>query len=267
MIMTSNDFYIEKVYPQLELSLDNNYRHVSLIPTDSHDSLANHRLLMLVALTGTGKTTTFNKLAEIFRDSVLDTTEVIPSRREVADWIAIPTAQRLLDEPIQPITDRVQRFHYTRTFAEQVSGGMAKAFTWMNVSTDYEGHILSEGIRGENEIRYALEYCLNWQIIELALHPITRLKRLSSRDDVFDKVEGAGDVSFLPNDLQDEVNRLLASGEITSKALTIMCAESESYGLFPFGEGDKFANYHCIHVDDLMPMQVAEMVHGLMNNG
>ena len=263
--MFNQEFYINEVYPHLDFVLREVYPHVSYVPTDLHESLANRQLLMLVALTGTGKSTTFDKLAEISTAWVSDAMTVIPSRREVADLIAIPTAQMLLGEPIETIRDRVQRFHYTRTFAEHVSGGMAGAFSWVNVSKDYQGHILSEGIRGDNEIHYALENCHGWQIVELALHPIIRLKRLSSRDDVFDKAEGAGDVSFLPDDLQDEAKMLLASGDITSKALTIMRAESENYGLFPFADGDNYKNYHCIHVDDLTPTQVAEQVNDVMN--
>ena len=264
--MTKQEFYINEVYPQLDLSLKDDYPHVSLVPVDGYDSLANRKLMMLVALTGTGKSTTFEKLAEISADRVSDTMQIIPSRREIADWISIPTAQVLLGEPIVKVKDRVQRFHYTRSFAEHVSGGMAGAFSWVNVSSDYQGRILSEGIRGDNEIRYALENCHGWQIVELALHPITRLKRLSSRDDVFDKAEGAGDVSFLPKDMHNEARELLASGDITPKALTIMRAESESYGLLPFNEGDNYENYHCIHVDGLTPLQVAEEVNDVMGD-
>jgi len=263
--MTNQDFYVSSVYPQLNLPVRDAYPHISLVPTDSHESLANRQLMMLVALTGTGKSTTFEKLAEISSDRVSDAMCIIPSRREVADWISIPTAQVLLGEPIKSVKDRVLRFHYTRTFAEHVSGGMAGAFSWVNVSTDYQGHILSEGIRGDNEIRYALDNCHGWQIVELALHPLIRLKRLSSRDDVFDKAEGAADVSFLPDEMQDEARELLLSGDITPKALTIMRAESESYGLFSFKDGDSYQNYHCIHVDDLTPMQVAEQVDSIMN--
>jgi hypothetical protein len=264
--MTNHDFYLNNVYPQLDLSLRDNYPHVSLESTQDHHPLAECQVVMLVALTGTGKTTTLNKLAEISNDDVSDRMKIIPSRREVADWISIPTAQVLLGEPIEHVTDRVQRFHYTRMFAEHVSGGQARAFSWINVSTDYQGNILSEGIRGENEIRYALEHCHGWQIVELALHPIIRLKRLSSRDDVFDKAEGAGDVSFLPADLQEEARLHLISGEITPKALTIMHAESKSYGLFSFTDGDAYDNYHRIDVDNLTPLQVAEKVAGLTND-
>ena len=89
-----------------------------------------------------------NHLVEIAGNTVSDAMKVIPSRREVADWITIPTAQVILDEPIQPVADRVQRFQYTRTFAEHVPGGQAAAFSWIQVSDGYHGLILSEGIRG-----------------------------------------------------------------------------------------------------------------------
>ena len=58
----------------------------------------------------------------------------MPSRRELADWIAIPTAQALLGDPLALVSDRVRRFAYTRTFAEHVPGGMAAAFSWLRLA-------------------------------------------------------------------------------------------------------------------------------------
>ena len=264
--MTKRDFYLNQVYPSVDIPLVEKYPHASFMPTESHHALANHRVVMLVALTGTGKTTTIHKLCELSNVSLTESMSVIPSRREIADWIAIPMAQVLLSEPIQSVEDRVQRFHYTRKFAERVSGGMAQAFSWVNISDDFQQLILSEGIRGDNEIRFVLETFRDWHIIELALHPITRLMRLSSRNDQFDKASGINDVSFLPIDMRDEARQRLKPGEITAKAMTIMRAESESYGLFPFTDGDQYANYHCIHVDDLLPMQVAERVFSIIRS-
>lgn len=262
--MINHDFYVESVLPQLEIPIADKYPHIQLRPTENYDPLKTHHVFMLVALTGTGKTTTMTNLKAMAGDVMSLAMDIIPSRREIADWITIPTAQAILNEPIQPVRDRVQRFHYTRTFAEHVKGGQAAAFSWVQIDADYRGVILSEGIRGDNEITFALNHCKGWHIVELALHPITRLKRLSGRNEAFDQADGAGTVDFLPFEMQPEVLTLLESGEISTQALTIMRAESESYGLYPFANGDDYTNYSCIDTDNLTPAEVAQEVYQIM---
>ncbi len=262
--MDYHQYYMDEVYPKLEFPIVNEYPQFTLYKEDGYSSLKQHQVIMLVALTGTGKTTTLEALQEREGQVIQKQASIIPSRREIADWIVIPTAQTLLDEPIEDVSDRVQRFHYTRTFAERVQGGIATAFSWVNVSNDYQGIILSEGIRGANELTYALSNFPKWHVIELALHPITRLKRLSSRKSDFDKVQVKGDVSFLPDDLQAEVQALIVAGEVSESALTITEAESRSYGLFPFEAGEQYLNYHQVDVDDKTPDEVARDVSIIM---
>ena len=254
--MAGRHFYLEQVIPQLNIPLADLYPQVSLEHSHEHHSLASHPLLMLVALTGTGKTTTLKLLRE--------TESLIPSRREVADWIAIPMAQAMSGEAIRPVKDRVQRFRYTRSFAAQVSGGMARAFSWLNLADSVQGPILSEGIRGENEIRYALRCFPPWQIVELAIHPLTRLKRLSARNHHFDRADGDADLSFLPFELQAEAAALLKSGLVSPKALAIVRAEAANYGLHPFAAGAQYQNYHRVEVDGYSPQQVADAVCAIM---
>lgn len=262
--MTDPNFYVNQVLPKLDIPIAEKYPLTSLMPTGHSHPLSEHTVFMLVALTGTGKTTTLNAVSKLAGDDFTSGMQVIPSRREVADWITIPTAQTILNEAIHHISDRVERFHYTRTFAEHVPGGQATSFSWVNVADDYQGMILSEGIRGENEIHHALNNFPAWHVIELALHPLTRLKRLSSRGQDFDKAAGDGDVVFLPDDLQAEAKQLVNDGEISAAALSITRAESASYGLYPFAAGDDYPNYHQVDVDDLTPEQVAEYVYAII---
>ena len=62
----------------------------------------------------------------------------------------------------------------------------------------------------------------------------------------FDQAAGEADVSFLPPAIREQARALLASGEITEKALKIMRAEAENYGLYAYAAGDAEANYHCV---------------------
>ena len=253
--MADRHFYLRQVYPKLAIPLAEWYPQVSLEPRVGHRSLGEHPLVMLVAFTGTGKTTTLNLLRQ---------EAIIPSRRQTADWIAIPMAQTICGQPLRLVKDRVQRFHYTRIFAERVSGGMARAFSWLQLAHQDQSPILSEGIRGENEIRYALRHFPRWQIIELTLHPVTRLQRLSARQHDFDLARGAADLSFLSVELQAQAQALLKAGHISSKAVSIVRAEAANYGLHPFGGGEGYSNYHRIEVDGSSPQQVADAVRAII---
>ena len=259
--MDWREYYLREVYPGLDIPLAEKYPRASLLPRAGFRPLGDCALLMLVALTGTGKSTTLKLLRQSLGGG---SSTVIPSRREIADWIAIPAAQTLASEPIVPAHDRRLRFAYTRKFAEHVPGGMAAAFSWLYLADEFEGLLLSEGIRGESEIRYALGHFPRWQIIELWLNTLTRLRRLSRRRDDFDRAGGSADISFLPSGLQREALALFKAGEITGEALAIVQAESVNYGFDPLAGGRGYANYHRIDVDGLSPAQVAEAVIGIM---
>ena len=213
-MMDWREYYLREVYPRLDIPLAEKYPTASLLARAGYRPLGDQALLMLVALTGTGKSTTLKQLRGRSSGSG---TAAIPSRREVADWIAIPTAQTLAGEPIVPLPDRRLRFAFTRKFAAHVPGGMAAAFSWLYLADEFDGLLLSEGIRGDVEIRYALGHFPRWQIVELSLNPLTRLRRLSGRRDEFDRAGGRADISFLPIGLQREALALFKAGEITGK--------------------------------------------------
>ena len=262
--MDARATYFRDVYPRLTPPVAERYPLVSLRPGPGRRPLGEHRLLMLVALTGTGKTTALDIVSRRLGGRGLG---LMPTRREVADWIAIPLAQHWSGEALAPAPDRVKRFEYTRLFAGRVDGGMAAAFSWLNLADDYTGTLLSEGIRGDNEITYALRHFQRWRIVELALHPLTRLRRLSRRKEAFDRAAGKADWSFLPPELRDEAAALFRAGEISEKALTITRAEAANYGLYPFADGAGFGNYQRLDTDGCTPEQVAEAIIEILQRG
>jgi hypothetical protein len=231
-----------------------------LYPQAGFVALRSTPMLMLAALTGTGKSTTLDALAARRSSGEIDYVDDIPSRREVADLIAIPTAQALLKEAIEPVKDRTARFRYTRTFAESVAGGMARAFSWLYYRPEGETPIVSEGIRGGDEIGFALENYPAWRIAELALNPLTRLQRLSTRNDGFDQAAGSADVSFLPEAFQEAARAALARGEISPKALSIMEAEAASYGLTPCEHANGAGRYRRIEADGLTVDEITDQI-------
>ncbi len=256
VVMNAKAFYLREVYPQLNLPLAERYPHARLSDDDGWHALGDHDLVMLVALTGAGKSTTLANLRRL-RGLELD---VIPTRREVADWIAIPLAQRWSGAPLKPEPDRVRRFALTRLFAGRVAGGMAAAFSWLNLADAYSSPVLCEGIRGDVEIRHALTRFPRWRIVELALDPLTRLRRLSKRQEAFDTAAGSADVSFLPPALRSAAEALVEAGEISATALTIVRAEAANYGLYAFDDGAAFPNYHRLDVDGASAEEVAAAV-------
>lgn len=262
--MDWRDYYLRKVSPRLDLPLSKKYPLVSLVGGDGFRPLGEQALLMLVALTGTGKSTTLDQLRARLGGAGMD---VIPTRRELADWIAIPMAQALADEPLEPIRDRKWRFAYTRRFAEQAPGGLAAAFSWLYLADDCDGLLFSEGIRGRNEIGYALDNFPRWRIVELTLPPLTRLQRLSRRRDDFDRARGTANVSFLPRQLRKEAAALVNAGEITAAALAIVEAEAANYGFEPFADGAAYSNYHRVEVEERSPEEVAEAIIRIIEGG
>ncbi len=254
-------YYLRDVYPRLNLPLAQ-YPLLSLDARAGDRPLGDFALVMLVGLTGTGKSTTLGLLRGTV-DGLAG--GVMPSRRELADWIAIPMAQALQGDPLAPVSDRVRRFAYTRTFAEHVPGGMAAAFSWLRLADDFAGHVLTEGLRGRDEIGFALNRFPRWQIIELTLNPVTRLRRLSARADDFDQTRGADDLSFLPRGWRRAAAALFKTGEISSKALAIVRAEAANYGFEPFPGGLAYPNYHQVEVEGRSPDEVAAALAGIID--
>jgi len=131
---------------------------------------------------------------------------------------------------------------------------------------DSKTPLLSDGIRGAEELIYALNHSPNWRIIELWVDLATRLQRLSNRDDAFDRVDQGADLSFLPQDKQNEIYDLLETGQITSDAISIVQAESVNYGIEPFQPPEPTNHYHQLITDDLSPEEVARKILLLMQN-
>ncbi|MCY3574391.1 MAG: hypothetical protein OXG92_10650 [Chloroflexi bacterium] len=252
--MNPQDYYLRQVLPRLENPPLPRYPAISLLPRADSRPLGDCELSMLVGLTGCGKSTTLAQLG--FGGT--------PSRREVADCIAIPYAQALAGEALLPLHDRARRFEATRRFAQAVPGGMAAAFSWLWLRRETQMPLLTEGIRGDAELRYALERFPHWRVVELALPPLHRLRRLSVRRDAFDQVDAAADFDFLPLALQDEARALLINGEINQRALAILRAEARNYGLNAFAAGGDYPNYQRLDVVDMRPETVTDAVRELL---
>lgn len=254
----THTFYLDEVYPQLPALLreqmQGRYPDIRLCAEAGFAPLAEYPVCMVVGLTGTGKSTTLSKLAARRESGQVAYRDDIPTRREVADWIAIPVVQMLNGEPIAPLKGREARFAATRRFAQEVPGGLAAAFSWLYYRGDLSIPLVSEGVRGPDEIRYVLEHFPRWRVFELWVPPLVRLQRLSGRADSFDQLanpDAAVDVSFLPHDAQDEALRLWKRGVISQAALVTLHAEAQNYGHQPFDHTNTTARYRFLNIEQV----------------
>lgn len=205
--------------------------------------ISTHPLIILVGVTGVGKTTTVNALrsAEIIFD-------LLPNRRRLTDDLIIAHLQQQDGNPIQRITDRSTRFALTRRYRKQYTGGMAHALSQLWVCNDQP--LLFDGLRGVNEIEYAVTMLPNARFLVLDAPHFVRLRRLLGRGDAFDAVAAseqpiannitqlsdlgvAGVERLFSADEEADLIRLVNSGQLAADELAsklkIVSAERANY--------------------------------------
>lgn len=209
--------------------------------------LATRPLLVLVGVTGVGKSTT---LAALHHAGLAY--HPLPDRRELTDRLIIPTMLAASGAPASPVTDRTRRFALTRAYRELHPGGMGAALSTLLVNvTQTPGLLLFDGLRGENEVTHAAQTLPHARFVVLDAPDVVRVIRLMDRQDPFDViaaragahavhelqrfvdlgVEGA-EVMFTPQE-QHILADLVSTGEATTddlrKALTIVVEERRNY--------------------------------------
>lgn len=251
-------FYLEQVWPRLDEGLRTCWRwpRVRLTPAPGYQPLGTLPLRLVCGLTGSGKSTTLAALRQAGHWRYCDD---LPTRRELADLVLIPAAQRHSGHALQPVRDRTARFHWTQYFAREICrGGTATAFSWLHYRHDGQSALLGEGLRGAGEIGEALRRFPRWRILELWLEPLTRLQRLGAREGRFDALAtGAVELAYLPAAAQDRARQLLAAGRLSARAVVIAAAEARNYGEAPFAADATVPGYRCLRVDSLTPADAA----------
>lgn len=200
--------------------------------------LKESKFYILIGQTGVGKTTAienFKQLNQNFYE--------LPGRRELTSKYMIPLVQGILQEKLELISDRAERFRLTAEYRRLHSGGMAELLSTLDFDLPSDQIILFDGLRGENELEFAIENLQLAQFIVLDASYGVRLRRLSSRADNFDQVDildGKVDLSELDgiSDFLSEneiviFEQKISSGEIAKtdflKAFEIIKNESDNY--------------------------------------
>jgi len=176
----------------------------SLEPAPSLVPAREAPLLVLVGLTGVGKSTLVEALG----------LPRLPDRRELVDRFVLPSYGA------EPTIPREERFRLTRRFREEFPGGVAEVLARGYVPP--KPLLLFDGLRGEGEVAYALEHLPRARFVLLHAREATRLKRLLSRQDAFDRVRLAPE--------EEARLKALAQGVLTEEEL------AEALSLAPLEE-------------------------------
>lgn len=141
-------------------------------------------LLILVGVTGVGKSTLLAELEAAVPDHTL-----LPDRRDLTDRLIIAAIQQADGLPPAPVTDRTQRFDYTRRYRQRYPGGMAHALAqlWL-APRRAAGLLIFDGLRGANEVTHAAALLPQAAFLLLDAPDRVRVQRLLGRNDAFDQV-------------------------------------------------------------------------------
>ncbi len=152
-------------------------------------------LLILVGLTGVGKTSLIEQLGFA----------TLPDRRELVDRYVFPLYGYAAGHQL----DRSERFALTRRFRQEHPGGVAEILTKSRAVPAWP--LLFDGLRGEDEVRFALKHLPKSFFIVLEARDLTRLSRLLTRGDDFDRVRIA---STNPHTARELAKGVLSEGEL-----------------------------------------------------
>ncbi|MEM8860364.1 MAG: ATPase [Chloroflexota bacterium] len=172
------------------------------------------RLLILVGVTGVGKSTTVNALVEGGLSA-----ELLPNRRDLTDQFIIGYLQRQAGRPVTQVTDRADRFDYTKQYRKQFPGGMAHALANLAINPQSltGDWLIFDGLRGANEVTYASQMLPNARFLMLDAPDFIRVQRLMKRHDAFDQIQGQSqaNVDF------SAYSNLLSSAEISELEMMV----------------------------------------------
>ncbi len=145
--------------------------------------IANFPLVIIVGMTGVGKSTITKALAEEGLEFTL-----LPNRRALTERLIITPMLKMEEKLVQPHC-RIRRLNYTRLYREYFPGGMGHILASLHIDPQQVNSMLVfDSLRGENEVRYAATALKNAKFVMLTAPNTVRLERLLKRHDPFDQI-------------------------------------------------------------------------------
>jgi len=129
-------------------------------------------LVVLVGLTGAGKTTLARTLAAAGRVAML------PDRRLLTDAVILGPGAAMLD--------RAGRFAATARFRKAAPGGMGEVLTALSIAKQPRVPLLFDGLRGAAEIEFFAPRARRAVFLAFDVSDATRAQRIAARGDRFD---------------------------------------------------------------------------------
>lgn len=194
--------------------------------------LADQPLLILVGLTGVGKSTTVRHLQQMVPALLL------PNRRTLTDHLIISHLQELDGRPHTPVTDREERFAMTRRYRSLFPGGMAHALSKLLMRVESpRARLIFDGLRGAPEVAAATTLLPHARFVILDAPDVVRVQRLLGRADVFDQVTAPPKRGPLPTraGAPPAASPLLARGIILPDSPFTAAEETELAALLDTG--------------------------------
>ncbi|MEH2201938.1 AAA family ATPase [Nostoc sp.] len=140
-------------------------------------------LLIIVGMTGVGKSTIAKALAEEGLDFTL-----LPNRRVLTERVIIAPMLKMQEKLVQPHC-RIKRLTYTRLYREYFPGGIGHILASLHINPqEVNSMLVFDSLRGENEVRYAATALKNAKFVMLTAPNTVRLERLLKRHDSFDRI-------------------------------------------------------------------------------
>lgn len=151
--------------------------------------LADQSMIILVGGMGSGKSTLLKALQRTTFPHYL-----LPDRRVLTSALIVAPQLRAAGLPVQTLS-RAERLPYIWRYQEEHPAGMAYAISqlWVDANS-ISGPIIFDGLRGEEEVCFALKYLPKASFYCLSCPARVRLERLLIRHDPYD--------SFGPNNLK-----------------------------------------------------------------
>lgn len=199
-------------------------------PPPGWQPLSTLRLVIIVGVTGTGKTTATKNLAKNGLNF-----QLLPDRRFLTDKLIIAPLQREDGQEVKTLP-RIQRVPYIRRYKQRHPAGLAYAISKLFIDpAACGGFWIFNGLRGPAEVRYAIDAIPRAEFLILDASEIVRAQRLIKRKDPYDRmIKGEKESSTGDGDM----NRFEALG--VPKAAAIFSPQEQAQ-LLEMAKSEHFA--------------------------